>query len=1161
MLRLFLFMALCCIGAATTALADTATRSTAAPPNGQSAVTVESIEALRKHAAESSELDADTKQKVEAICVQALECMKQIAKAAGQAEQFKRDTDDVQHRLELLRGRLVELRNQQTAPSTALTLPELEQEVSRRDVALAELKANHARAEAAPSTRANRRRDIRGQLLSVSQRVGEIQQQLDTAAPPEEPPLLTSARRMALQIRRMLIEAEQPGLQNELAKYDAEDAVDYSRLERDVHTQEVAVASSELASLQALLNRRRAADSAAAVERAQATVTAAPPALAEHANENVNIATAAHELSQPMEETRRKLEKTKARLEEVQKQFNTIQQRVNDIGLTDSIGGLLRRQRVTLPDLRRRQQNVQDRKAVVEALQYQLFEYDDLRSESTNAVVRRILRDASSQSQAAGESLEVAAQTLVEQRREVLDLVIRNYNSYLDMLFELDATEQRLIRETQRYESYIDERVLWIRSNRTLFSALDADSSDAWIFDPLRWAEVGQQLNVDLWEHPFVYGVALFVFLVLLFRKSRFRRELATISLSAERGNCTDFSLTMRAGFLTLMLASAWPGLLFFIAWRLNVSTNSTQFTRAVSQAMFAVSWVYFPMELLRRVCRKNGLADSHFDWPPSTISVFRGNLLWATLFGLLIVFVTSLLYASDPEHGLDTMERVCFVVGMLALSVFLRRVLRPDLGIFREYLAAHRGGWFDRLTPIWYRGCVLVPLAVAAMTFAGYYYTAQHLTWRIYATFVLIVIVQLLRAFLNRLLLVHRRAISIQNTKERHAAAAAQRESSHEPVPQGPSQIVPLEDSATDIAANTQQSQRLIRTGLIAVSLVGMWLVWVDVLPALRFLNQWTVWTTTVSEMPEVAATRIPPFGMPQSQTPAESDGALAGQPTDVVRTVTVADVGLAILIGIVTFVCARNIPGLMELSVLQRLPLDNSIRYAITSVTSYAIVLLGVIFAFHSISVGWSKVQWLATALTFGLAFGLQEIFANFVAGLILLFERPIRVGDVVTVDDISGVVSRIRIRATTITNWDRKEYVIPNKEFITGRTLNWTLSDKTNRIVINVGVAYGSDVDRAKQLLLETCEQHPLILKDPPTRVTFEEFGDNSLNLVVRTFLPDLENRLMVIDQLHTSIDTAFRQEKIEIAFPQRDLHLRSVDHSAQGIFTDQTQQKAA
>ena len=112
----------------------------------------------------------------------------------------------------------------------------------------------------------------------------------------------------------------------------------------------------------------------------------------------------------------------------------------------------------------------------------------------------------------------------------------------------------------------------------------------------------------------------------------------------------------------------------------------------------------------------------------------------------------------------------------------------------------------------------------------------------------------------------------------------------------------------------------------------------------------------------------------------------------------------------------------------------------------------------------------------MSLGLGFGLQEIFANFVSGLIILFERPVRVGDVVTIDNITGVVSRIRMRATTITDRDRKELIIPNKEFITGRVLNWTLTDPVNRVVINVGIAYGSDTQRAAEILLKVAKDHP-------------------------------------------------------------------------------------
>lgn len=255
-------------------------------------------------------------------------------------------------------------------------------------------------------------------------------------------------------------------------------------------------------------------------------------------------------------------------------------------------------------------------------------------------------------------------------------------------------------------------------------------------------------------------------------------------------------------------------------------------------------------------------------------------------------------------------------------------------------------------------------------------------------------------------------------------------------------------------------------------------------------------------------------------------------------------ADLALAILIAVVTVVLFRNGPGLLEMSVLQQLPFDASVRYAITTLVSYVIVMIGMIAACSTIGLQWSQIQWLATALTFGLAFGLQEMFANFVAGLIILLERPIRVGDIVTVDDVTGVVSRIRIRATSITNWDRKEYVVPNKEFITGRLLNWTLSDKVNRIIVEVGLAYGSDTERARELMLQVANDHPVVLKEPASIATFEGFGDNSLNFVLRAFLPSLENRLQVIHELHTAIDQAFRQENIEIAFPQRDLHIRSM-----------------
>ena len=240
------------------------------------------------------------------------------------------------------------------------------------------------------------------------------------------------------------------------------------------------------------------------------------------------------------------------------------------------------------------------------------------------------------------------------------------------------------------------------------------------------------------------------------------------------------------------------------------------------------------------------------------------------------------------------------------------------------------------------------------------------------------------------------------------------------------------------------------MNVGILSTLFVGLWRIWLDVFPSMGILNHVELpWTTTMGD-------RVVP--------------------------ITLANLLVAMFIIVITWISVRNIPGLLEMTVLERLRIDAAGRFAISTLARYAIVIVGLVSASSTIGIGWAKVQWLATALTFGLAFGLQEIFANFIAGLIILFERPVRVGDMVTIENVTGVVSRIRIRATTITDSDRKEFIVPNKEFITGRTLNWTLSDTINRIVINVGLAYGSDTELAREILLKAAREHPAVLRDP-------------------------------------------------------------------------------
>jgi potassium efflux system protein len=238
-----------------------------------------------------------------------------------------------------------------------------------------------------------------------------------------------------------------------------------------------------------------------------------------------------------------------------------------------------------------------------------------------------------------------------------------------------------------------------------------------------------------------------------------------------------------------------------------------------------------------------------------------------------------------------------------------------------------------------------------------------------------------------------------------------------------------------------------------------------------------------------------------------------------------------------------SRNLPGFVEMVLLSRVRFRQGEGYAIVTVLRYMVLLLGIGWALTLLGISWSKVQWLAAAVTVGIGFGLQEIFANFVSGLILLFERPVRVGDVITVGTVTGKVTRIQMRATTVRNWDQQELVLPNKDLITGQVINWTLSNDVSRLAITVGLSYDADVKRATELLLAIARENPNVRNDPEPFVAFEEFADSTLNLVLRAYV-SIDVRLSTRSQLNNAILERFRKERIEIAYPQRDLHIRSV-----------------
>ena len=182
-------------------------------------------------------------------------------------------------------------------------------------------------------------------------------------------------------------------------------------------------------------------------------------------------------------------------------------------------------------------------------------------------------------------------------------------------------------------------------------------------------------------------------------------------------------------------------------------------------------------------------------------------------------------------------------------------------------------------------------------------------------------------------------------------------------------------------------------------------------------------------------------------------------------------------------------------------------------------------------------------------GIGFGLQNIVNNFISGIILLFERPIRTGDWIVVGNTEGYVRKISIRSTQIETFDRADVIVPNSELISNQVTNWMLRDPWGRVIVPVGVAYGSDVEKVREVLLQAARSHPLVITEDirvgPPRVLFRGFGDSSLNFEIRFFIRNVDQRLSTQSDLNFAIEKGLREANIEIPFPQRDLHLRSVD----------------
>lgn len=227
----------------------------------------------------------------------------------------------------------------------------------------------------------------------------------------------------------------------------------------------------------------------------------------------------------------------------------------------------------------------------------------------------------------------------------------------------------------------------------------------------------------------------------------------------------------------------------------------------------------------------------------------------------------------------------------------------------------------------------------------------------------------------------------------------------------------------------------------------------------------------------------------------------------------------------------------------ILRRFHIDEGTSYTLSRITQYTIISIGALVSFQFVGIDLSGLAVIFGLLSVGIGFGLQNITSNFISGLIILFERPISVGDRVTVADIEGDVTEINIRATKVRTVNNISIIVPNSEFVSQNVINYSHGDPTYRLDINVGVSYGSNLETVLEAMREVADENPNVMKRPEPDVHLIEFGDSSWNMQLRTWINNVKDYPQIRNKLNQAIVRKFRERGVEIPFPQRDLHVRS------------------
>ncbi len=1007
---------------------------------------------------------------------------KKLAALKQQLTSAPKETSDNQKEL----ARLKESKALPVAQRYAtLTVPQLEQMLSERNTQQGELQKALSEANSLIINSQTRPERAQAEISSSQTRTQQINNILKTGK--DGGKSINADQRNQLNAELASLNALTLLRRQELAGNSL--LQDLGNARHDLLIERAARLEQEIQDLQTLINDKRLAQSQEAVtqQSIEAQKAGGSSLLATESAVNLKLSDYLLKSTDRLNELTQQNLRTKQQLDSLTQADQALDEQINVLKGSLLLSKILYKQKQTLPHLKV-DRDLADQ--IADTRLYQ-FEVNQQREQMSSPVtyVDKLL--AAQPQEDVTPQLRKALLEVAITRSDLLERLNRELSALLNESITLQLNQKQLLGTAQSLRTTLDEQMFWIPSNKPL----DWD----WLrYVPERladqvanlpWGSGLKELADGLSQRPLLFLPLLLVIGALLWRRKYLYQRLGKVHQDIGHFRRDSQWHTPQAILINILLAMPVSLGLALCSYALQIDARGQNANLGAALWQLAQAWLVFYTAY--RILAPGGVAEIHFRWHKPQVEFLRG---WVRRLGTVVLALVGVVAVAEhqPSALADDVLGIGVVLTCYALMAWLlSRLLLSS--------PAHRDtSLFRRAVGVAFTA---LPIALFVAVCFGYYYTALKLTDRLIYTLYLLLFWLVIEAAFVRGLSVAARRLAYQRALSKRAAAK-----------EGLDGEVITEEPTLDIEQVNRQSLRLIRLALLGGFIAGLYWVWSDLISVFAYLNNFVLYEYTSGT--GAAASMVP---------------------------ISLGDLlGALVIVGI-TFALAGNLPGLLEVLVLSRLNLAQGSAYATTTLLSYTIVGVGIVSTLSTLGVSWDKLQWLVAALSVGLGFGMQEIFANFISGIMILFERPVRIGDTITIGNLSGTVSKIRIRATTITDFDRKDIIVPNKTFITGQLINWSLTDTVTRVTLKLGIDYGSDLDLVRELLLKGAHENPRVLKDPEPIVYFLNFGESSLDHELRMHVRDLGDRNPTLDEINRYINREFKAHNIKISVRQVEVFL--------------------